>query len=234
MPNSVTTAIRQMSGARFLYRPGTSDEEVLSPDYQRGRFFPPGYRVGAAQTIIDVGAHIGAFAVVAAQQAIDGVVYAVEPSRESFAILVANVALNGLTNVRPIRTALSGASGPAVLYHATENWAHSLTIREPGTDGGEPVLAMTLETFLAEHSLSHVDFLKMNAEGAEYGVLLTARRAVLGVLSAMLIECHPVDGRPAEEIVDRLRESGFVVQTDWSYDEPGKGWITATRSPLGA
>src|SRR5438552_3505379 len=64
--NAGDLGVRQVRNARFCYRIGTTDELVLMSQYGAARFFPAGYQPREDATILDVGAHIGVFAVLAA------------------------------------------------------------------------------------------------------------------------------------------------------------------------
>jgi FkbM family methyltransferase len=235
-------AVKHVAGLSFVYRASSVDEVVLDSSYQELRF-PVGLAMAEAPVIIDVGAHIGAFAVQAARSLPTATVYALEPSRSSFSLLKTNIERNGLTNALPLRLALGGADGDVLLYHAEENWGHSLfkAVVRPDASS-ETVPCLTLGSFLAAYSLDRVDLVKMNAEGVEYSILLGTPDATLQRISRLEVEVHPVPGYQGLDLVARLRACGHDVEVDWSPHELGKGWIHAalpglpefpTRSPLG-
>jgi hypothetical protein len=77
------------------------------PDMLRefGRHVIPG------STVLDVGAHIGALSIPLARRVgPEGHVYAFEPQRKIFRELVYNIRLNELTNVTPLRFAVTPTS----------------------------------------------------------------------------------------------------------------------------
>lgn len=223
-------AVREAGGASMTYRPGTVDEVVLADGYQARRFFPPGFAPPPDAVIVDVGAHIGMFAVHAARLVPQGRVEALEPDPENLALLCRNAAGNGLDNVSVHPVAVEGTLGTAVLYQAHESWAHSTCAAVAPADAEAVVVAATtLAAFLAEEGIEAVDFLKMNIEGAEYDVLLGAPDEALRAVRLFHVECHPVPGHDGRELVERLADCGFAPAVQWSVEEPGKGWITAAR-----
>ena len=236
-------AVRQWQGTSLTYRVGTTDEFLFDDSYGETRFFPPGFEVGRAGTIIDAGAHIGAFTVLAARQVPDGTVHALEPGSANVALLERNAAANGAANVHAHQLALGGADGTVRLYQAPGSIGHSLyrnpgwddVVPEPGIDREsrdyEEVECVTLERFLRANAIEAVDLLKMNIEGAEYDILRGTCVEVLRRIRWMQIELHPVQDAVAEAALARLREAGFEVTTI-STDHPDvRGWATARLTP---
>jgi len=73
--------------------------------------------LGPGKTMIDVGANIGIFTVVAARRVGEqGTVVAFEPTESTFEMLERNLALNQFRNVKPMRMALSDQAGKMRLY----------------------------------------------------------------------------------------------------------------------
>jgi len=216
-----------VSGLSFCYRKGTVDEVVLAESYQLERFAMPDLTATVRPVIVDVGAHIGAFAAMVARSAPGAAVYALEPAQSSFGLLEKNIAANSLANVTALRLALGDRDARVPLHHAAENWGHSLSKEMAAGTTSELVPCQTLGSFLAAHSLATVDFMKMNIEGAEYDVLLSASRADLRRVRRLTVEVHPVRGRHGDDIGRRLRDCGFGVAVIWSQDEAGKGWLQA-------
>jgi FkbM family methyltransferase len=211
----------------FWVRGGTCDEEVLRARYARNRFFASRHQLRPNDVVVDLGAHIGAFAIAAAQAVPLGHVYAVEPARASFALLTRNLAINNLTNASAYRCAVSARTGTATLYRGADSWADNLICAQVGRSS-ETVDTTTLEDFLECHDIADVDYLKMNVEGAEYSILLDTPKRVLRRIRCMLIEHHPTVGCRPEQLIKRLDQCGFDVRHRSTAGEPGKGWLTAT------
>lgn len=213
--------------SRFWVRHGTCDEEVLRARYARSRFFARERRLSREDIVVDLGAHIGAFTIVAARAVPCGYVYAVEPAADTFELLARNVAVNGLDNVTACQLAVSDGAGKATLHRGADSWADSLCGN--GTAGSEAVETMTLEGFLEVHGIARVDYMKMNVEGSEYGILLVAPEWVLRRVRCMQVEHHLSAEHDPSELVGHLRGCGFTVTCTPEPGETGKGWLTATR-----
>ncbi len=223
--------VREFAGAQFRYRIGSIDEQVLEEQYAAPRFFAPGYRPRATDVIVDAGAHIGPFTVLAAPLVPRGAVHALEPALENFEILQANIASNGSDNAHAHRLALSATSGTVRLYHAPQSWGHTLggTWTAPGAPY-EEVPTQTLEEFLDQQKIKIIDYLKMNIEGSEYEIFLQAPAAVLHRISYMLVELHPTEDRVVQDLLGLLAGAGFTTHVTWSDNPAVKGWLTAHRS----
>jgi FkbM family methyltransferase len=121
---------------------------------------------------IDIGANVGVYALSMARRVgPHGRVFAFEPSSETRGFLAAGIEANGLTNITVSSAALSDQPGQAVLVHGASSELHSLK-----TDGpGEPVTLTTLDAEDAAGRWQRVDFLKLDAEGAEERILAGAQ-----------------------------------------------------------
>ena len=81
---------------------------------------------GAGDTLFDIGANIGIYAILAAAQNPAGTVVAVEPMAATFARLCDNAMLNGLTNIRPWCVAIAAENGVGELQLASLEAASSM------------------------------------------------------------------------------------------------------------
>lgn len=127
---------------------------------------------------VDIGANIGYFTVILSDcVGKTGVVHAFEPDDDNFSKLKTNVEGNRLANVKLVNKALANSSKRITLYRCEENAGmHSVWPRQSDSKGHE-VEAMTLDDYFCRPD-DVIDFLKMDIEGAEYGVLEGASRVV--------------------------------------------------------
>ena len=177
--------------------------------------------LGDGMTMLDVGAHMGMYTLLASRLAGEsGVVVSIEPSSREFQRLTAHVGLNGLGNVRCSQEAVSDTCGEAMLKIAWEwNSGHNTigaffdeSVRE---DRQERVRTRTIDAIVAAEALSRVDVIKIDVEGHEVRVLSGAAdtlqrfrpKIILEVFGeALLRQNASVDGVLAE--LDRY---GYVV-----------------------
>jgi FkbM family methyltransferase len=72
-------------------------------------------------TVVDVGAHIGYYTVLASRLVREeGRVYAFEPDPDTFAVLIENIKTKAIPNVLPIQKAVADRIGDAILYLGKE------------------------------------------------------------------------------------------------------------------
>ena len=133
--------------------------------------------------MIDVGAHYGVYSMVASRLVHPfGTVLAFEPAESTFSVLQKNLLENRIENVTALRTALAEKSGKRPLYHDVSPMAYSLAPTKATSQPQEfeEVEVRALDDVLAERGVRSVDFLKIDAEGADelvcLGALTTLRR----------------------------------------------------------
>jgi hypothetical protein len=70
----------------------------------------------------------------------------------------------------------------------------------------------TLQTFLDRHNITRVDFLKMDAEGAEYEVFINLNPSILSRIQRMDLELHrPASGEVPDMLIEYLRKRGYSM-----------------------
>lgn len=163
-----------------------------------------------SRSTIDVGAYVGFFALVAAHANSDGLVYAFEPLAEPYERLRRNVELNQLSNVRCIPSAVGNAEGKAEFYHVPINMPCSSSLsfefmRSAQELQSSWVPVTTLDAFVQEQGLNHIDLVKIDTESTEpdviRGMAETIRR------DRPHIVCEVLKGRGSEQAVDELVRS---------------------------
>ena len=217
-------------GFTVAYRPGSSDEGVLSHSFENDIFLSgvPEYQPQNSDIVLDVGAHLGDFSLLLSRRVAR--VCAIEARRETFALLKTNLYLNSADNVVADHLALGGQTGYCRLYLAPEgeSWGDSTTHDFKGS--AETVASATLARYLFERNIPRVDFAKFNCEGGEFPILMSADAATLSKFEKLLVlyHCDLVSGTDARMLHDKLQQSGFTTTERNKTDS--RGWIIATRS----
>lgn len=132
-------------------------------------------RVGEGEVFVDVGAHIGEYALKIAKTVRNSLVVAVEPNPKNFEALRRGVELNGLGNVIALNVAA---------WHRKEKM--KLFLWDSGRSGLKKdaglgyviVQAEPLDDVLERIGVRHVDWMKIDVEGAENEVLQGLRRTI--------------------------------------------------------
>jgi FkbM family methyltransferase len=155
---------------------------------------PPGYEIQRGDTVIDVGANIGAFTLFAAMRAPDVKVYSFEPFANNFALLRKNVEDSGLSNVQVFKQAVAGSSGPRPLYIEPANCMFHSLLCDDAVDGSkrrhELVECTTLDEIFAAHRIECCHLLKLDCEGAELEILENCSPETLKHVRRIVGESH--------------------------------------------
>jgi len=175
--------------------------------------------VKPGQHVLDVGAHIGLFAMhMAALVGPAGSVHAFEPFSENADCLEKSVHENRFEDRVVIeRKAVSSESGSARLAfapHSLNTGGAFLASEESSVPGGHET--RTVQTVaLDEYPLRRpVSFIKIDVEGAEPLVLAGARNVIRADRPVILSELHPlqlerVSGTSPAAFVDQMRALGY-------------------------
>jgi FkbM family methyltransferase len=174
--------------------------------------------IDSADVVIDIGAHIGSFSVWAARQASNGRVYAFEPNDENHAFLVENKKLNNLTNLETFNLAVSDKDGEASFFNS-DHLSMSHSFFETGAENTTTVRTVSLAGILEANHIERVNYLKIDAEGAEYLIVLNTPPEVLSKVDKIFIEFHDYldHGHHYKDIENYLSANGFQVETGRSF-----------------
>jgi FkbM family methyltransferase len=179
-------ASRLSSFARRIVRRIVRGRDAPLPDeVERAEWACYAEILAPGMVALDVGAHVGEVTLAMSRfVGPSGRVHAFEPTQATFEKLEQVVRLSGRTNVVLTRAAVRESDGTAELRVYDEGFASWNTLADRPLGQGvdvkpvrtESVPATTLDSYCDRAGLSRIDFLKIDVEGAEYQVLLGARR----------------------------------------------------------
>ncbi len=220
---------------KINYRENTADELVLEHSFDKDIFMSsiPYYKIKKDCNVIDVGAHIGTFALFIADKATQGKFYALEPSQDTFDVLQMNVIDNKLEHkMFPIQIALYDQDSSIKLFHdeGSGNWGHSIVSEL--SQSFEEVNTQSPDTFFAKNNIAKCDLIKFNCEGAEFKIIAAMSDKVLNKINTWIILFHEDLEKEGnhKEIIKRLKKNNFIVNLIRVTDEGKRGWITATKN----
>jgi len=166
--------------------------------YGRQTYFAPcGFTIREGQTVIDLGANVGLFSLLAAR--LGARVIAVEAQSEFLPILHENLRENDCA-VNVIHGLIGERSGLASLPGKLEASSHYRA--KPGI--------VSLNQIMARFCLHNIDFLKIDIEGSEFD-LFSSNLEWLQHTSQIAMEVHESFGNP-DFIAEKLAEARFKVQ----------------------
>jgi FkbM family methyltransferase len=204
-----------------------SDDLSLFEIYARGSCDVDLAVLGAARSVLDLGANVGLATVFLAARLPEARFACVEASPKTFALLAENLRRN-VPEATSIRAAAVGEPGQ---FHVEQGPRPGLHRVAPGrgADGTE-IEGMTVPQLLDRAGLEYVDLMKIDIEGGEVGLLEHAAEWAPRV-GAVLLEVHaPTTVADAERT---LSGHGYSILP--LPDRPIFSWretVYAARSPL--
>lgn len=158
---------------------------------------------------LDIGANIGYFTVLMAKRC--RFVYAFEPEEENSKMLAKNIILNNLENVARFQSAVCEYDGLVDLYLSGLNYGmHRIYPSRWCRAGISHVKGIKIDDI----SLSKVDFIKMDIEGAEYFALQGMKNTLDIFRPDILMEFHPPTIREAG--IDPYDVYRFMTNRDYA------------------
>jgi FkbM family methyltransferase len=143
--------------------------------------------------IIDIGAHVGLYSVYM-QKLSGGNVYGFEPTPSTVSVLKKTIALNKAgSNIEVIEAAVSDITGKARFKIDSQRASVSNSLVEYNrTEKMETseVEVISIDDFVAKRKIK-IDFIKIDAEGAELSVLRGAQNTLLDQRPVMILALHP-------------------------------------------
>lgn len=222
--------------ARLRVRRQSADRHFVQEVFADHAYSPPGYEICASDTVIDVGANIGSFAIYAGRRARRGRIITVEPLSESVFLLKNNIKNNHLDNVAVEHAAITNASGPVVLHLSNLGTGHhSLDAALAGEPSStENVSGLTLCDLLSNHKINRCNFLKLDCEGAEFAILETLSFELAARIDRIALEYHAQPARPKREQSDalarRIINLGFTIDHYTDVQDTNRGMIFARQT----
>jgi FkbM family methyltransferase len=192
------------------------------------------YLPGEGDIVIDVGAGVGEETLTMANLVGgSGHVYAVEANPKTFEVLRYICEKNDLKNVTVLNIAISDTEGH-ISIEDDDNYGVQNSIHGATTSNGLNVPAVSLDTFIQQNSITRVDFLKVNIEGAEKQ-LLQGIHTSFNKIKRMAISCHDFRFNSGESeyfktfdfVVSVLKQNGFQIKVRKTGDEVVDSYVYA-------
>jgi FkbM family methyltransferase len=193
-----------LRGTWWLPQSGGKVLRFLNGTYepQQTKVFTEQLRPG--QTLIDVGAHVGYYALLAAKLVGDqGRVFAFEPNPRNFDFLKQHVAVNALSNVRIEQSAVSDTNGTASFDLGKGSGTGHLAMSGP-----VEVTTIRLDDYCAANRIAP-NAIKCDVEGAELAVLRGAERTIVMHRPVLFLSTHGASIHSA--CMSWLRERGYSL-----------------------
>jgi FkbM family methyltransferase len=165
--------------------------------------------------VIDIGANVGFFTLFADFKLQNPVVYSFEPIQRNFALLQRNLAGLDKSRIHLINKAVSNSDQEIVLqFNTVQSITTSASIfHDSGNIEGEKVESITLTGLAEEYKLSRIDLLKLDCEGAEYGIFYDTPKSVFKRVYCLSLETHlgSEKNENTAALAEYIRSLGFTV-----------------------
>jgi FkbM family methyltransferase len=219
--------VRGSSGASYAVDPRGNEfrpvyEVWCDPQRYRLSYFRY-FGIQQDDIVVDIGANVGVFSVAAAKRG--GRVFAFEPVNETFQRLEQNIAIN---DSAPVLTAynvgVSVRGGRRELFVSESSEGFSLF---SGSGSGKAVLVNTIpfDEIFTLCAIDHIDFLKVDCEGAEYEIFGAISDASFAKIRKIVLEFH----HGKDDLMAKLAQHGFSIEHEISSQAPEMGIMWASR-----
>lgn len=218
LPHGATVTCPNLPGARVpVYE--VFAENAYGLDWFTGD-------LGPDAVALDVGGHIGCFALAFAWAHPGGLVHAYEASPTTAAYLTRNIVDNGLTD-RVTAHAVALSDEPGMLEFSDHSAGSALNgLTAPSDENLVRIPAITFAEAVAAVGRP-VDVVKIDTEGAEYAIVLGSAPEDWAGISRVVLEYHDVPGHDRAELEEFLARAGLRVKRHEPVtDRLGTLWLT--------
>ena len=156
--------------------------------------------------VLDVGANIGMFSLFIKDWAKK--IYAIEPSKRIFECLKENT--KKWNNIEIFNVGFSNRKGKAMLYGKGDETPQTMILEG---ENKELIDTTTIEDFINENKIDHIDVMKIDIEGMEYVVLAdNSFRNIADRIDFIIGESHYVQQALPEHLLLILRKAKFKAK----------------------
>ncbi len=162
--------------------------------------------------VIDIGAHIGLFTLLAASKG--SKVFSFEPDPSNFEHLLDHLKVNKNLSklVKAKNYAIWKKKGSIVFYRYTSSVSHSIITRPDKSLADKiKVKTITLNDVISDNNINKIDFLKIDCEGAEYDVLSSLHDENWPLIKHIVMEVHNFGNFKVKILKQLLENRGFKV-----------------------
>jgi FkbM family methyltransferase len=168
--------------------------------------------IGDAKSVFDIGANCGIFAALCARRFPAATIHAFEPAAGLQPMLEHNCSAD---NIAVHQLAVGEHNEDVTLYvHPDSQQANSLqssaveAFLDPAMIETETIRCVAVDSFMAEHSITRVDVLKVDVQGGEGAVLRGAQGALAGV-KYLFVEATWLDPESVQRLLPAAEHHGF-------------------------
>lgn len=192
-------------------RTNSTDLMALTNVWLTKEYARSGFEIMKDDLIIDIGAHIGLFALLASKKCKTGKIFCFEPVMENYKVLLKNLHDNHISNVHPFNIAVSNHEQKIKIYLSSDQAGHSIYAESISF---LEVQSTTLKKIMDENKIEKCNFLKIDCEGAEYGIIESTPDQYLHRIDKIIIEYHFASSKSESliKLLKKLESNSFKVE----------------------
>ena len=200
------------SGLKIKIRVNSTDLMALTHVWMIQEYSDDDFPISNDDVIIDVGAHIGLFALFASQFCKNGKIFCYEPIKENYKILIENIEMNQIQNIFPNNLAVTKKTSRVKIFLNDDQSGHSMFIQNKNF---VEVDSKSLSDIFIDNGIKECDFLKLDCEGAEYEIVESLSSDLFTKIKKTVIEYHMADTKPEllKQLINKLKQFSFSVHT---------------------
>jgi FkbM family methyltransferase len=217
--------IRTKDGLSLTIRRNCMDAGILMEVFLENSYVQ-GLSLPGQPVVVDIGGYIGDFALYAAKILGAQKVVVCEPSPRNWKLLTKNVANNHYEDRIEMVNKAVGDGQPLLLnVDAPDRAQARVSAYGPETEARKLVPGTTLADVVKDHGLGVIDLLKIDCEGGEYAILLSAPAELFARIRNIVFEFHEIPGFEPKlnAVKQRLGDAGYSLRIN-------KDLVYATRA----
>ncbi|NDF36097.1 MAG: FkbM family methyltransferase [Nitrosopumilaceae archaeon] len=202
------TVLEMRNGIKVKLRTDSTDLMAFVNVWLVEEYKKQGFEIKDKDTIIDIGAHIGLFALYASQFCKSGKIFCFEPIKENFDVLTANVELNKIINIIAVNKAVSTENKTITIYLSEDQSGHSM---HHASSKKIQVESISLQSIFDLNSIEQCNFMKMDCEGEEYQIMEALPDSHYAKIRKICMEYHLADvkQKSLDDMISRLVKLSF-------------------------
>jgi FkbM family methyltransferase len=179
--------------------------------------------VKPGDVFLDLGANIGYFSLLAANNLPSVKVISFEPVAGLFQNMNDNISLNRIRNITTVNAAVGEMSGEKELFVSAQDNLGMSSFHQPENYSGkkERVKVETIDDWFKTSGLSKIDIIKLDIEGSELAALKGMKEVLQKQKPVLIVEINPetlsMFNLQPSDICDYLRQlnfEGFLILED--------------------
>ena len=199
------------NGLKIKLRTKSTDLQAFANVWILKEYNVEGFEINKNDIIIDIGGHIGLFALYASLNCPSVKIISIEPYPQNFSLLVENLKNNKLDKLIIINKAISKSEKIISLFlDSLDDAAHSIYGKGKKSI---KIKATTLGQIMKENQIEKCNILKMDCEGAEFEIIESLTNEELSKIDKIYLEYHLEENKniSLDLLKTRLEKINFIV-----------------------